>query len=471
MGLCGASLRHCSHHAAADEATLVAFAKLGDEGAFEELVRRRQSWLRNPLARLSGDDALANDLAQQAFLRVWQELGRLKTNRAFGSWLRRMAANLWFNHVRIQDPVAVVNFNHSAIIGFARSPRWLAKSMLSVLCSFLLTLSSVLRSRTAFQVEILALRHQIGVLRRSANKRPKLTVADRVFWAWLSGVWADWRSALVIVKPETVIGWHRKGFRLFWTWKVRHGTAGRPMVSREVRDLIRTMSRANPLRVAPRIHGELLKLGIDIGETSVGKYMIRHRKPPTQAWRTFLENHLRQLVSVDFFTVPTIRFQVLYVFLVLAHERRRILHFNVTAHPTSECTAQQLRNAFPWDSAPRYLLRDRDRIFGDNFTRQVQDMGIEQVLSAPRSPWQRAYVERIIGTIRRECLDHVIIFNEAALYRQVKSFAEYYHRSRTHLSLSKDSPESRAVQSPKLGRIVSIQQVGGLHHRYERRAA
>ena len=177
------------------------------------------------------------------------------------------------------------------------------------------------------------------------------------------------------------------------------------------------MSRANPLWGAPRIHGELLKLGIDIGETSVGKYMVRHRKPPPQTWRTFLENHIRQLVSVDFFTVPTIRFQVLYVFLVLAHERRRILHFNVTAHPTAEWTAQQLRNAFPWDSAPRYLLRDRDRIFCDNFTRQVQDMGIEQVLSAPRSPWQRAYIERIIGTIRRECLDHVIIFNEAALYR------------------------------------------------------
>jgi putative transposase len=231
------------------------------------------------------------------------------------------------------------------------------------------------------------------------------------------------------------------------------------------------VSRANPLWGAPRIHGELLKLGIDIGETSVGKYMVRHRKPPTQTWRTFLENHIRQLVSVDFFTVPTIRFQVLYVFLVLAHQRRRILHFNVTANPTAEWTAQQLRNAFPWDSAPRYLLRDRDRIFGHEFVRQVQDMGIEQVLSAPRSPWQRAYVERIIGTIRRECLDHLIICSEAALYRQVKVFAEYYHRSRTHLSLSKDSPESRVVQPPELGPIVAIPQVGGLHHRYERRAA
>ena len=192
---------------------------------------------------------------------------------------------------------------------------------------------------------------------------------------------------------------------------------------------------------------------------------------PSQTWRTFLENHVKNLVSVDFFTVPTLRFQVLYVFLVLAHDRRRILHFGVTAHPTAEWTAQQLREAFLWDTAPRYLLRDRDRIFGDAFSKQVQDMAIQEVLSAPRSPWQRAYVERVIGTIRRECLDHVIVFNEASLYRHLKSFVTYYHESRTHLSLGKDSPESRAVQPPELGRIVAIPQVGGLHHRYERRAA
>ena len=199
--------------------------------------------------------------------------------------------------------------------------------------------------------------------------------------------------------------------------------------------------------------------------------MVRHRKPPTQTWRTFLNNHIRQLVSVDLFTVPTVRFQVLYVFLVLAHERRRILHFHVTAHPTAEWIAQQLRNAFPWDSVPRYLLRDRDRIFGNEFTRQVLDMGMQEVLSAPRSPWQRAYIERVIGTIRRECLDHVIIFNEMGLYQQIKLFTAYYQESRTHLSLAKDSPESRAVQLPERGRIVAIPQVGGLHHRYERRAA
>ena len=222
---------------------------------------------------------------------------------------------------------------------------------------------------------------------------------------------------------------------------------------------------------APRIHGELLKLGIEIGESSVGKYMVRRRKPPSQRWRVFLENHVKSLVSVDFFTVPTIRFQVLYVFLVLAHDRRRILHFNVTAHPTAEWAAQQLVQAFPWDSAPRYLLRDRDGIFGGEFVQQVKVMGIKEVLSAPRSPWQRAYVERVIGTIRRECLDHLIVFNQHSLRRTLSLYFDYYHRSRTHLSLEKDSPEPRSVQPPTLGPVVSVPQVGGLHHRYERRAA
>jgi transposase InsO family protein len=277
---------------------------------------------------------------------------------------------------------------------------------------------------------------------------------------------------LVIVKPETVIAWHRKGFRLFWTWKVRHGQPGRPPVSQEIRQLIRKMSRDNPLWGAPRIHGELLKLGIEIGETSVSKYLARSRKPPSQTWRTFLENHVKTMVSVDFFTVPTIRFQILYVFLVLAHDRRRILlHFAVTAHPTAEWTAQQLREAFPWDSAPRYLLRDRDRIFGRDFVEQVKAMGIKQVLSAPRSPWQRAYIERVIGTFRRECLDHVIVFNERSLYHHLQGFCAYYHRTRTHLALQKDSPEPRSVQPPETGPIISIPQVGGLHHRYERRTA
>jgi transposase InsO family protein len=352
-----------------------------------------------------------------------------------------------------------------------RALRHFLSSLFKVLPVLAAALLSQMKSRASLQMENLALRHEIGVLQRSARKRPKLTAADRCLWARLSEVWADWRSALVIVKPGTVLAWHRKNFRLFGTWKIRHGQPGRPAVPIEIRDLIRRPSRENPLWGAPRIHGELLKLGIDVGETSVSKCMVRTRKPPSQTWRTFLENHVTSLVSVDFFTAPTIRFQVLYVFLVLAHHRRRIVHFNVIAHPTADWTAQQLREAFPFDRNPRYLLRDRDRIFGDDFTMQVKDMGIKQVLSAPRSPWQRACIERLIGTLRRECPDHVIVFNEASLYRHVKSFAACYHESRTHLSSGKDAPEPRPVQSPELGRIVAIPQVGGLHHRYERRAA
>jgi putative transposase len=340
----------------------------------------------------------------------------------------------------------------------------------AVLSALFASATSAFRTRAALQLEILALRHQLGVLQRSV-KRPKLTAADRCFWAWLSQVWSDWRNALVIVRPQTVVVWHRKGFRLFWTWKVRHGRPGRSQVTEETRELIRRMSRENPTWGAPGIHGELLKPGIDIGETSVSKYLVRRRKPPSQTWCTFLDSHLKDFVSIDFFTVPTIRFQVLYVFLVLAHERRRVVHFNVTAHPTGDWVAQQLREAFPFGQAPQYLLRDRDRIFGSNFTKQVQEMGIDEVLSAPRSPWQRACIERLIGTIRRECVDHVIVFNETALYRRIQSFLAYYHQSRTHLSLNKDAPETRAVQTADAGRVVAIPQVGGLHHRYERRAA
>jgi transposase InsO family protein len=284
-------------------------------------------------------------------------------------------------------------------------------------------------------------------------------------------IWNGWQAGVSIIRPATVIGWQRKGFGLFWNWKIRHGKPGRPAVPKEVRRLIRMLSRDNPLWGAPHIHGELLKLGINIGETSVSKDMVRNRKPPSQTWRTFLDNHLKTMVSADFFVVPTIRFQILYVFLVLAHERRRILHFAVTAHPTPEWTAQQMREAFPWDTAPRYLLRDRDRIFGLEFVKQVKAMGINQVLSAPHSPWQRAYVERAIGTIRRECLDHLIVFNERSLHRQLQSFVEYYHRSRVHLALDKDAPEPRPIQPPESGRIVSTPVLGGLHHRYERRAA
>jgi putative transposase len=343
--------------------------------------------------------------------------------------------------------------------------------MHSIPMSLIATVLAGFRSRLALQTEILALRHQIIVLRRSVSSRPKLRAWDRFLWIWLLRLWPQWRSALIIIRPETVIAWHRKGFRLFWTWKSRRGRPGRPGISRDIRDLIRTMSKTNSLWGAPRIHGELLKLGIDVSQATVAKYMVRHPRLPSQAWQTFLENHTKQLASIDFFTVPTITFRILYVFLVLSHERRRVVHFNVTSHPTAEWTSQQLLHAFPYDIVPQYILRDRDRIYGEDVRRQLKDMGIKQVLTAPRSPWQTPFVERLIGSIRRECLDHIITINEESLRATLRSYFSYYHDSRCHLGLNKDSPEPREVQPPDKGRIVAISEVGGLHHRYERRAA
>ena len=225
-------------------------------------------------------------------------------------------------------------------------------------------------------MENFALRQQLNVLLRTRQGRVPLNRTDRIFWVWLSKVWSNWRSALLIVNPETVIAWHRKGFRLYWTWKSRSRSPGRPKVPQDVRDLIRKMSIANPIWGAPRIHGELLKLGIDVSETTVAKYMLRHHKPPSQTWRTFLKNHAQQLVSTDFFVVPTLNFQLLFVFVVLEHHRRRVVHFNVTDHPTAEWTAQQLREAFPYDKAPRFLIRDRDGCYGDAFRQTVRGMNI-----------------------------------------------------------------------------------------------
>jgi transposase InsO family protein len=242
-------------------------------------------------------------------------------------------------------------------------------------------------------------------------------------------------------------------------------------VAWEIRDLIRRMSQANPLWGAPRIHGELLKLGIDVAQSTVAKYLRRQRKPPSQAWRTFLANHVEQLASIDFFTVPTATFRVLFVFVVLSHERRRVVHFGVTEHPTEEWTMQQIREAFPWDQAPRYVLRDRDAIYGRDFAAMTREMGMEEVLTAPRSPWQNPFAERLVGSIRRECLDHIIVWDQRSLRRTLRSYFAYYQRSRTHLALAKDAPEHRAVEPPQQGRVVAIPQVGGLHHRYQRRAA
>ena len=343
--------------------------------------------------------------------------------------------------------------------------------MFTLLLSALVGIRSWFQTRAALQVEILALRHQLTVLKRSHHGRLRLNSPDRLLWVWLSRFWSGWRSALVIVKPETVISWHRKGFRLYWRWKSRNGDPGRPTIDLEVRKLIRRMSQTNPLWGAPRIHGELLKLGIDLSQATVAKYMSRQRKPPSQTWRAFLSNHVKQLVSTDFFVVPTVSFRVLYVFVVLAHRRRRPLHFNVTANPPSEWTAQQIAEAFPWDSAPRYLLHDRDSIYGGPFRQRVRGMGVREVLTAPRSPWQNPYAERLIGSIRRECLDHIVVFSESSLRRTLKSYFDYYLHARTHLALAKDPPEPQAIQPPELGEVVEVPEVGEPHHRYERRAA
>jgi transposase InsO family protein len=231
------------------------------------------------------------------------------------------------------------------------------------------------------------------------------------------------------------------------------------------------MARENPTWGAPRIHGELLMLGFDVSEATVSRYMPGRTKPPSQTWRSFLCNHTLDLVSIDFFVVPTATFRILYVFVVLEQERRRVVRFNVTDGPSARWTGQQLVNAFPYDSAPKYVIRDRDKIYGAAFVRRVRAIGIEQVLTAPRSPWQNPYCERVIGTLRRECLDHVIVLGEQHLRRILRRYLEYYHSSRTHLALDKDAPELRKREPINEGKVIAIPMVGGLHHRYARRAA
>ena len=327
----------------------------------------------------------------------------------------------------------------------------------------------MIRSRASLHLEIIALRHQLAVVHRSKRPRLRFTSTDRVLWAWLSRTWRGWRSALHIVKPETVIAWHRRGVRLFWTWKSRH-RLGRPTVPHDIRALIREMSTANPLWGAPRLHGELQKLGISVSQSTVAKYIRRPPGPPSQTWRTFLTNHSSQIMAVDFFVVPTVTFRMLFVLVVLAHDRRRLVHVAVTEHPTAAWTAQQLRNAFPDHEAPTYLLHDRDAVFA-GVGATIAGRNIEAVRTAPRSPWQNAYVERVIGSIRRECLDHVIVANETGLQQVLRDYLTYYLHSRTHLALDKDSPVSRLIAPPSAGRVVATAQVGGLHHRYDRVAA
>ena len=340
---------------------------------------------------------------------------------------------------------------------------------MGILKLLLVFLRAMLISKVQMAIENLVLRQQLAVCKQSV-KRPKLRPRDRVFWVWISRCWWNWKSALIIVQPETVIRWHRQGFKLYWRWKSRAGKPGRPRIEREIRDLIRRMSRENPTWGAPRILSELLLLGYDVAEATVGKYLVRSRKPPSQTWRTFLNNHVPDIAACDFFTLPTAMFRVLYVFIVLRHDRRKVVHFNVTTNPSAQWTAQQIVNAFPYADVPRFIIRDRDSIYGNYFKNRVKDMGIEQTPTAPRSPWQNPYCERVIGSIRRECLNHMIVLGERHLKRILTNYFDYYHDSRPHLSLVRNSPIPREVEPRCQGKVVSIPQVGGLHHRYLRAA-
>ena len=339
---------------------------------------------------------------------------------------------------------------------------------MGVLQAVWLFVRGLFSGRAALMAENLALRQQLVVLQRSVN-RPHLRKRDRIFWVWLSKLWSGWRSALAIVQPGTVVKWHRQGFRIYWRWK-SWKRPGRPQVNRKVRDLIRRMSRENPTWGAPRILSELLLLGHAVAESTVAKYMVRDPKAPSQTWRTFLDNHAGQIAAIDFFTVPTISFRVFYVFLVLRHDRRRVVHFNVTTSPTAQWAAQQIVEAFPFEEAPRFLLRDRDGIYGQDFRDRVENIGIEEVIIAPRAPWQNPYVERLIGSIRRECLDHMIVFGEGHLRRILAEYFGYYHEARAHLSLDRNSPIPRPVCPPEQGKVFAKAYLGGLHHCYTRAA-
>jgi len=330
-------------------------------------------------------------------------------------------------------------------------------------------LRAFVRSRAITAAENLALRQQLAIYHREKS-RPRIRLQDRLFSVLLRRCFSGWADWLIVVKPETVIRWHRTGFRLFWRWKSR-GKPGRPQISRKLIALIQKMAKENVTWGAPRIQAELHLLGHDIAEATVAKYMPRRSGPPTQSWKTFLKNHIGSLVSIDFFVVPTATFHLLYGFLILAHDRRRVLHYNVTTSPSSAWVCQQFREAFPFDTAPDYLIRDRDGIYGEAVSRCLASLGVEEVITPPRSPWQNPFVERLVGTLRRELLDHVIVLNEAHLMQLLDEyFKTYYHTSRTHRSLDQNSPDPRAVEPPEQGEVTAIPLVGGLHHRYTRAA-
>src|ERR1017187_1204292 len=337
--------------------------------------------------------------------------------------------------------------------------------MIALLYFVLAVLAAPFKSKSRLEAENAVLRHQLIVLRRKVQGPVQLPNNDRWCLIQLYRWFPSILQVLTIIRPETLVRWHRAGFRWYWRWKSR-SRGGRPQIETDLRALIRQMSMENPLWGAPRIHGELLKLGFEVAQSSVAKYMVKQHRPPSQGWRTFLRNHAPDTAATDLFVAPTIGFDLLYTFVIVRLGRRNLVWINVTTNPTAEWIAGQLTEAFPWDEAPRYLIRDRDRIYGTVVTRRIRAMGIRDKPTAPASPWQNAFAERLIGSIRRECVDHFIVFGEAHLRRLLRTYARYYNDIRTHRSLDKDAPVSRPVQ--RVGSINSLAILGGLHHLYVR---
>ena len=321
------------------------------------------------------------------------------------------------------------------------------------------------KSTRRLQAENLFLRHQLNIALRRLSPRPRLRGSDRALLSWITRICPGLLDLAQVVKPETIVRWHRGGFKAYWRWKSRN-RAGRPKVDCDLRDLIWRMSRENPLWGAPRIHGELLMLGFDLAQSTVSKYLKCGHRPPSQSWKTFLRNHAEAIAAIDMCIVPSLTFERLFAFLVVGHGRRQLLWFEVTRYPTAEWLARQITEAFPCTSAPTYMIRDNDRAYGRVFTARIQTMSIRDRPITPRSPWQNGVAERLIGTLRRECLDQIVVFGEAHLRQIISAYAAYYNQTRTHLALQKDAPRQRSVQ--RFGRIAAIPVLAGLHHRYVR---
>ncbi len=337
--------------------------------------------------------------------------------------------------------------------------------MIGLLFFVLAVLASPFKSKLRLEAENAVLRHQLIVLRRKLHGRVRLTNHDRWFFIQLYRWFPSILQVLTIIRPETLVRWHRAGFRRYWRWKSLP-LGGRPQIDTKLRALIRRMSMENPLWGAPRIHGELLKLGFEVAQSSVAKYMVKRRGPPSQGWRTILRNHAPDIAAMDLFVVPTIGFDLLYALVIVRLDRRDLVWINVTVNPTAELVARQITEAFPWEEAPHDLSRDRDRIYGSVVTRRLRAMGIRDKPTAPASPWQNGFAERLIGSIRRECVDHIIVLGEMHLRRVLKSYADYYNGVRTHRSLNKDAPVTRQIH--RIGSIKSHAILGGLHHHYGR---